>query len=159
MKKHFDGHLSASHGQFWIYDAAIEDGFVDLLESILENGIDHLSKVGYLQRDSFLAIATHTDFGTHWLQIYLSEEAPSFSDQHDFEISVRFAMQSDQINIRSPTAAEPQTRYNIPRGDYRLFVFGYHQGVDGGEAEDDRFRKGMPPSNHDFEGYRLIFVP
>jgi hypothetical protein len=161
MKRLYDGGIFASHHQFWVYDFSIDrdDLIADVITELPTSSLRRLTREGYLQLDSCLVVETQTEYGGHWIQIFLSEKVPNFEEAHDFSAVFEMRIDGGGINVESPTNAEPQVRCKLPCSTYMLHVLIYNRGVFAEESESERMRRGQKPSKHSFEGYRLVFVP
>ena len=157
----YDGSLFASHYQFWVYDDALDrdDLLLDRLEEISDAMSKSLTQLGYFQLQSFVAIRTRAHTWHHWLELLMAERVPRFKERHESKRVASIALKSNRVNIEAPTDAEPQATVRIPRGKYRLYVFGYNLGVEANASESEQLLHDVTAPHRSFEGYRLVFVP
>ena len=164
MKKIYDGSIFADYNQFWLHDCALDDDeFIDSLETLADNAVAVSRRlrrgIGFAQVERLSVIGTDSHSQQNWLEIFASDQIPHFRQRHGIRLVIPLTTRRRTVRISTPTEARPQISFRIPSGDYRLYVFGYHLGVDPTAAEQERFRIGRAPIKKNFEGYRLVFVP
>src|SRR5262249_35011533 len=110
----------------------------------------------YHQVGSFVMIGTKSTSWNHWLEVCVADRAPKFEQRPQSKVVLDLTIKSNKILVQAPDSVEPQIEFKIPRGQYQLYVCGYHLGIKPGPLNRDR--PSEPPADRNFEGYRLVFV-
>lgn len=147
MNQIYTGRIFADHYQFYIFDAR-EDFFEDMPDWDEEN-----ARKGYITNGQTIYLGTRAHFHDHWLDVYVSDHAPSF-DNCERALAINIKIASGELGIATPI--DSVANIPIKEGSYYIaYILGFNIGVDSeDELTDEELEK-----RTDFERYTIVFVP
>lgn len=146
MNKVFTGRIYADYYQFYLFD-----GNEYYAEDMPGWDEENVSK-GYISNGRIIYLGTRAHFHNHWLDVYLSDQTPSF-DECERALSLNLKITSGKLGIASPldTIAD----IDIKEGSYIAYILAFNlTKEDENELSDEELEQ-----RTDLERYTIVLVP
>lgn len=161
--------INADSYQFFVHDSEAEP----CPESFYSDPDEQRSDVGsyrqgYITNGKTICFITCAQLHQHWVEIYRSEQTPEF-EQAERVIALPLQVQSGKVNISDLVNKPPVSTIQVDSGQYTLYLLAFNLGIDEywewehSDCISDEHGKPLTDeqlkARHDFERYKLVFVP
>ncbi|MGC1396620.1 MAG: hypothetical protein WA828_20345 [Coleofasciculaceae cyanobacterium] len=146
MHQLFSGRIFADHYQFYILDS--DPDFYDKMPVWNEEN----SRKGYITNGRTIYVGTRATFHDHWLDLYLSDNTPSF-EECERALALNLNIVSGELEITT-TTGDSEANISLTKGAYIVYVLAFNLGIDSEDYLSDQELE----NSTDVERYRIVLV-